>query len=225
MNPANNLIPGYRIEKEISFGTDAKAFLLRVDANRESINTAIIPPEQKAQISQYHFQHDQDKRLLARSFLYEMLKALYGLTDFTFDYTEFQKPVFRVAPSVDFSFSYAGDYVFAGYAAGKQIGIDIECINESFPVMETAASVMCADELSLLHQLAANPPDACRFFFHLFTAKESIIKAFGTGLHYDVRNINTITGDRFAYNGKTFHYRDEGTREGRFYLAACLEPE
>lgn len=223
MGQENNVIPDYRIDRKIAVGNTVHAFLLRVRENTACIHHAIIPEEQKADISRYHFQHDRDKHLLARSFLYDQLAAQYAVTDFGLDYTEFKKPVLRSHPGIHFSFSYAKEYVLIGISTGKKLGVNIEYIDRKFPVADTASSVLSPDELVSFHLYESGSAEQYHFFFRLFTAKEAIIKAFGTGLNYDVRKINTLSGDQFEYGQEHFLYRDEGLWREEYCLAVCGE--
>lgn len=223
MDSTKKSIPDYRIEKEIAIGTAAKAYLLRVRDNIAFIHHAIIPPEQQLDISRYHFQHDRDKRLLTRSFLYDHLATHHAITDFQLDCNTFKKPFLRSAPDIHFSFSYAKEYVFIGISPGKKLGIDIEYIDRSIPIADLAESIMSPEELTRFRSYTLNSAEQYLFFFRLFSAKEAIIKAFGTGLFYEVKKINTLSSDRYEYDKEHFLYRDEGLWMEEYCLAVCGE--
>jgi 4'-phosphopantetheinyl transferase len=225
MSPGNNSISNYRVAKEIVIDSSVQVFLLSVNDNIPFINHAIIPAGQQADISRYHFSHDRNKRLLTRSFLYEYLAVKYGVADFELEFNEYKKPSLRSAPGIQFSFSYSKEYVLIGISEGKKLGIDIEYTDRSVPVTEMADDIMCADELRHFQTLNKGTAEQFHFFFHVFSAKESIIKSFGTGLYFDVKKINTLSGDRFKYLQEQFRYHDAGLWMGEYQLAVCHGPD
>lgn len=214
-------ISNYRIEKEIVLNNAIQVFLLRVSENITSVNHAIIPAAQQADINRYRFAHDRNKRLLTRSFLFEYLAAQYPVTDFELVYNEYKKPSLLSVPQIHFSFSYSKDYVLIGISNGKKLGIDIEYIDHSVPVTDMAADIMCPDELRHFHSFNKGAAEQFHFFFHVFSAKESIIKSFGTGLYFDVKKLNTLAGDRFEYMQQHYQYHDAGLWMGEYLLAVC----
>lgn len=193
----------YRLIDQLILG-DATISLLDVAANLGNINKAIIPREQLADIAQYRFARDRNKRLLTRSFLYEWLHSKYGLNCFRLGFNEFQQPYLETAPHIHFSFSYAKDYVLIGVREYYKIGVDIEYIDPALDIREMSPSIMCPEELSRFQDDQDNPAAQSTFFFSLFAAKESIIKSFGTGLYYEVKDINTICNNMHTYQSGNF---------------------
>lgn len=223
MSPENNTISNYRVAKEIVIDNSVQVFLLRVNDNIPFINHAIIPAAQQADISRYHFSHDRNKRLLTRSFLYDYLAGKYGVADFELEFNAYKKPFLRSAPGIQFSFSYSKEYVLIGISEGKKLGIDIEYTDRSIPVTEMAGDIMCADELHHFQSFNKGAAEQFHFFFHVFSAKESIIKSFGTGLYFDVKKLNTLAGNRFEYLQQQFQYHDAGLWMGDYHMGICCE--
>jgi 4'-phosphopantetheinyl transferase len=66
--------------------------------------------------------------------------------------------------------------------SGREVGIDIEFVNEKLDVLSTAQSVFSENEISALKAL---PPNLrTRGFFRGWTRKEAYIKALGKGFSY-----------------------------------------
>ncbi len=189
----------------------------------DCINRSIIPVNQIKELQKYRFRYDSDKRLLSRSFLYEYVHKNYHINDFELGYNKFKKPFLKKAPEIQFSFSYAKDYAFIGISHMKRIGIDIEHIDEKLEVTKMAPIICCREELAKFNSIDSKTLGQHMYFFQLFSAKESIIKAFGKGLSYDVKKLNTVNSNEFTYYKKRYTYRAINTWQDRYTLAACTE--
>jgi len=198
-------VKDYSIVSTTVLQKDIHLFLLAVGDNVENINRTIIPTAQLEEILRYRFLRDSNKRLLARSFLYELMAEHCGLTDFTLGFNKFGKPYLLSARNFSFSFSYAKDYLMVALVPNKKIGVDIEFIDGAFEVNELAPEIMCHEELTYF-QKQQHSEDRRRFFFQVFAGKESIIKAFGTGLSFPVKTLNILETVCFVYDQTEFHY-------------------
>lgn len=181
-------------------------FLLSVSTNSKKIDVSLIPAEQQIAISRYRQQHDREKRLLARSFLYHYLNTVYGISRFDTVPGPYKKPLLSAVPYVHFSFSYSGDFILIGVSADVPLGVDIECINSETPVSDMAASIMCREELGHYRQLSPGSAEQYEFFFSVFSAKEAIIKAFGTGLYYDILSLNSMGEKTMRFEERLYTY-------------------
>jgi|GEM_PF-2497880 len=211
----------YQVAKTIEIAECATIYVLPVDENIGAINSAIIPAEQVAELSTYLRPRDRDKRLLARAYLYERLVRQHGLSDLSLVFNEYKKPSLKAAPHLYFSFSYSHDYLLVGLSEGRALGVDIEYIDAGINIREIAHTIMCPAELQTFESLP-HPDAQRRFFFTLFAAKEAIIKAFGTGLYYDVKTLDIATSS-YEYSGKTFGYQNLESIVEHYAVAACIE--
>lgn len=96
--------------------------------------------------------------------------------------SNFGKP-FLPDSTFDFNVTHSGDYVVAVCSPLKEIGIDIE----QNRAIESSAyeSIFHPEELAFLK--SENSPNR---FFELWTKKESLLKAMGTGFQVDLASIN-----------------------------------
>lgn len=211
----------YIVAKQILVDNDIQVYLLNMEDNIKYINKSVIPQIQIEEISWYKFKNDSDKRLLARSFLFEHLKEKYNISNFDLGMNEYKKPFLLLNPSINFSFSYAKNYVLVGISK-KNIGVDIEHINIELNINEIAQEIMCKRELDWFNS-CKNTSLKRFFFFQLFSAKESIIKAFGMGLYFDVKNINTLDESRYTLNNTRFQYQELGLWMYEYSLSICFE--
>ncbi|WKL50104.1 4'-phosphopantetheinyl transferase superfamily protein [Flavobacterium pectinovorum] len=202
-------------------GIDTQVYLLNIEDNIKYIKKSIIPEIQIKEISSYKFKNDSDKRLLARTFLFEYLKEKYGITNFDLGLNEYKKPFLQLDPSINFSFSYAKNYVLVGISK-KKIGVDIEHINTKLNINDIAQEIMCKQELDWFNSCKDTSLKRI-YFFKLFSAKESIIKAFGMGLYFDAKNINTLDESRYTFKNMRFQHKELGLWMYEYSLSVCLE--
>lgn len=103
------------------------------------------------------------------------------------------KPVLRVPAAPQFNLSHSGDVLLLAIAAAPTVGIDYEAPRHIVDPLRVARRVFSSDEQAALLQ-AADESIALRdaLFVKLWTRKESLLKAFGTGFaggarEFDVR--------------------------------------
>lgn len=82
--------------------------------------------------------------------------------------------------SVTFNLSHSGARALIGLAHGTPIGVDVEAVRSLPDALRIARAHFAADEVSAL---ADTPGSAAeRVFFGLWTRKEAVVKALGSGL-------------------------------------------
>ena len=83
--------------------------------------------------------------------------------------------------SIEFSVSHGGDLLVLAFVGHAPVGVDIEPIGASEVVAaELLDFTLTADERARLQDLPA--PQRRRMFLRLWTGKEAVLKALGTGL-------------------------------------------
>ncbi|TDS13866.1 4'-phosphopantetheinyl transferase family protein [Sphingobacterium paludis] len=99
----------------------------------------------------------------------------------TLKYTEYGKPYFD--EDIQFNISHSHNHVVCAFSTQGKVGVDIERIR---PIdYRNFKKVFREDEWSRIKSSA----DPVQTFFHIWTAKESILKADGRGLNAPLRNI------------------------------------
>jgi len=165
---------------------DSEIFIFNCDENRAIINHNIIPDEQLKRILEYKNDEDQIKRLLARTFLFEYCQKRYNLNNFSFEYTENQRPKFKYS-DIDFSISYSQNIIAIAVSTKSRIGVDIELLEPSIISKKVAYEFMNDKELTTFIEL--NKSDRIKYFYEIWTAKESLLKARGDGLCTNPKDI------------------------------------
>jgi 4'-phosphopantetheinyl transferase len=86
-----------------------------------------------------------------------------------------------------FSVSHSGSLAIYAIGFGCKVGVDIETIHAISDVEATASIFLSAEELSQFKEIPAE--EKLKRFFNLWTSKEAILKATGTGFSTSVSNI------------------------------------
>jgi 4'-phosphopantetheinyl transferase len=100
-----------------------------------------------------------------------------------FSYNEFGKP--RLAnpvavSSLSFSLSHSGDLIRIAIAIDRELGIDVELVDESVPIDSLVRRFFSVGEIAALQALPESRRRAG--FFSCWTRKEAYVKARGKGL-------------------------------------------
>ena len=144
------------------------------------------------------------KRFIARSFLYRYCKYYFQLSDFELQKTEYCQPKFKCS-NIQFSFSYSCDYILIGISKNSIIGVDIEYKNIKFEIKDIVHLIMHPEELNYFNNLE-NFSQQINFFYRIWSGKEALIKAWGMGLYYPVKEINLIDPkQKFNFRSKIYN--------------------
>jgi 4'-phosphopantetheinyl transferase len=112
-------------------------------------------------------------------------------------YDRFQKPFLLEFP-YHFSFSHSGEIAVLAVSSKTKVGIDIEQIPNS--KLTVVPDIFSEKEKELLQ----NQPDITQYFYHIWTAKESIIKALGKGFDTNFKEMNIAADSIFWHNHTWF---------------------
>ena len=81
----------------------------------------------------------------------------------------------------------------------KQIGIDLENLDRSLDFIDMAKQVLSSEEFQALTNLTLE--NSTSLFFNLWTQKEALLKAIGTGLNNSMIHINLIDKKEINIDG------------------------
>lgn len=153
-----------------------------------------LPTSLKLQVSKYRRWQDRQRSLIGKILLTKGLYSFgHAFSIKNLRYTKFQRPYLN--SSIDFNISHAGDYTLCTISTTSKVGIDIEksqCID-----INDFESQFSALELSRLKKAE----NSCHEFFKLWTKKEALLKATGTGLNVPLNKIN-IENNKVVLDGQ-----------------------
>lgn len=152
--------------------------------------SATLSPDERIKADRFRFPADRRDYIAAHALLRASLSNGYPMAprDWEFIIDARGKP--RIANPPDgvraFSLSHTRGFVAISIATMPAIGVDVECIDRRIGVSEMAQS--CCSDAEANRVAAAT--SAAAHFFELWTLKEAYVKAVGTGLSQQLRDIS-----------------------------------
>lgn len=134
------------------------------------------------------------------------------------NYTKHHKPYIsepeQIANKFNFNVAHSNDQVVLAIYSGNDyiIGIDIEKIDAAINIDEMAPMVFSVSERKLIDNKVHN-------FFKLWTKKEALIKALGTGFATDFYQDTELNLDNLE---STDSYHIITSQVGDYFLSICL---
>ena len=164
--------------------------------------------------------HDAQASLLGRVLLLYALKQLgYGylmLSDIQFNV--YQRPYFDNT-DIDFNISHSGEYVVCAVSKQDRVGIDIEQVKPI--LLDDFIPILSEQELE---EIQCHPAGKLEGFYRIWTQKEALVKAEGSGLNLPVKEIQIINGQALL-SGSTWHLYELHLSDGYKVHLAFEAPE
>ena len=166
---------------------------------------SLLPRERALEISKYKFIKDKKARLLASLLL---RNAIFNTTGSDKPMHNLRKSIYG-KPFIDgwnsFSISHSGNKVCIAYSI-HSIGIDIENIRDiGYPI-----------NMSFFHKneriFLKSSNDIGKAFFTIWTKKEALLKADGTGLINELSLID-CSKDKIVYKANSWHFYNHNLYE------------
>ncbi len=175
--------------------------------------------DQKKITSYYHY---KDRLISFSSHLLQKFYLPYVTNcdrdSLVIDYTTHFKPYIsspkEIAGKFNFNISHCYNHVVLAICQGSDyaIGVDIERIDSKIDINDMAPIVFSESERKLINKQATN-------FFKLWTKKESLIKALGTGFATDFYQDTALNLDDLE---TTNNYQIITRQIDEYFLSLCL---
>ncbi len=156
---------------------------LDVRADRLTVLASTLTEEEQARAARYIQEINRAWFSAGRGFLREVLSRYTGIaaSDLRFRYGTQGKPELSSNEGrLQFNVSHSDQHLMIAVAQGRQVGIDVEHIRSLTDMNMIAARFFSARENSILRDLL--PPQRMIAFYHAWTRKEAILKAYGEGI-------------------------------------------
>lgn len=153
----------------------------------------LLRPDELQRAARFAFARDVARFMAARAFLRRVLGERLDAdpASLVFAYGRHGRP--RLAgPGPDFNLSHAEDLVVLAVSPDGPVGIDVEAVRNVEDRDALARQVMDVAELAAFSALPEAKRDGA--FFRLWTRKEAMLKAAGTGLSRDPRTLYVGVG-------------------------------
>jgi len=151
------------------------------DPHAVAAATALLDTAERERARAFRFDADRRRFVLSRAALRCLLGAKVGVAPTLLRFT--RSPAGRprlLGTALDFSFSRSGEWAALAAGAVPALGIDIEAKRLPPGALDVARQYFAAAEYTRLEGLEG---EALRdAFFRVWTRKESVLKARGTGL-------------------------------------------
>ena len=175
--------------------------------SRETVGSAWLDSAERSRSKR--FQHAPARRrfVLCRAALRSLLCTDLGCDNaqLSFGAADGGKPFAVVAGRpVDFGFnvSHSGRHGLIAVAPAGRVGVDLEERVPRHDLDRLIEAVFGPDERTDLAAVAGD--DRTRLFFRLWTLKEAVVKALGTGLSFDVSRFEIPASIRSGAEGGLF---------------------
>lgn len=144
----------------------------------------IVSPEEWERAGRFHFEKDRRAFLFCRGLLRSLLSLYTGApaSRMEFAFGPQGKPSLKSpgTNSPGFNASHSGERVILAFAAGREVGVDVELKRLDVNFAALARSSFSALERSAV--VALPPAEQADLFYEYWTCKEACIKADGRGL-------------------------------------------
>jgi 4'-phosphopantetheinyl transferase len=146
-----------------------------------------ISDDEKSRADRFHFETDRKTYVLSHSLLRLILgkRIKKHPLEISFSRDHNNKPVLRGNP-VCFNLTHTREAFALAVSDNFYVGIDLETINPGIDIYSIINSFFSERERKLILN---SKTDACDSFFLLWTRKEALLKAVGSGLVNDLKVI------------------------------------
>lgn len=156
-----------------------------------------LSADELSRASRFRFEKDQRRFIEVRGILRQILAAYLQKPPHAlqFHYNNNGKPVLANNDTLQFNLSHSGNMALYAFTYNRNIGIDLEWIQQDIAIEEVASRFFSEPEIVSMQQLAE--PKRNELFFQYWTRKEALIKATGTGLSFpvDTFDVSSVSGN------------------------------
>lgn len=191
--------------------------------------TAVLSPEEQQRAARYHFERDKKRFVAARGLLRYVLSAYLDqpAKDIVFYYGA-QGKLFVVDKAIQFNVSHSEDRILIGVGYHYPLGVDVEQMTRTVEITDIAARFFTVNESRQIQALSGDAQK--RAFFNVWTRKEALLKAIGSGLSLSLQAYEVSVSDEavsrvLACNAPSFDIHDWQIHSRVFadnYLAAAV---
>jgi 4'-phosphopantetheinyl transferase len=180
-----------------------------------------LSAEERGRAARFHFERDRRHFLAGRGLLRALLARYLDCepAGLRFRYGPQGKPALRTTDPLRFNLAHSAGLALLAVSAGREVGVDLERVDETLPHEEIAKRFFSAREQAALSALPAELRAAA--FFACWTRKEAYLKANGGGLSVELDSFDVALAP--GEPARLLEVRGEAGGEQRWSLRA-LEP-
>jgi 4'-phosphopantetheinyl transferase len=180
--------------------------------------------EEQCKANSFRNLNDQHRYITSHYLLRRILAAYLGChtQDIKFRKNKYGKLYLLDKDNIYFNMSHTQDVVSFILSSKNEVGIDLEYIDSYFEWESIARNYLTPEELIYLESIPK--VEKIKGFYHLWTRKEALLKAIGTGLSgLDELNSNGLSGYYGYYSLGNLNINDKyqgslAVKSNRFHL-------
>ena len=179
-----------------AFDDSLEIVISRADVGPGAVSAAarLLSSDERDRATRFARDRDRRRFMIARArlrrLLGERLAVAPEAVEFLFGARGKPRlhPRFGGAADVRFNVSHYEDVLVFAFAAGREVGVDVEGVRAIADADAVAALVFSPREREAY--LALDPDQKARGFFNGWTRKEAFVKALGDGLQYSLHRFD-----------------------------------
>jgi 4'-phosphopantetheinyl transferase len=161
--------------------------------------TRLLSVVERERADRFHFEIDRLRFITARAALRILLgRYLNQLPErLCFSVNSHGKPWMQMStgqPDLRFNLSHSGNVVVLAFALQAEVGIDVETVREMQDMEAVAKLCLSSAQFRAFCQLPRGDASV-RAFYRIWTRKEALIKALGTGLSQTLSDFDVTFHD------------------------------
>ena len=183
-----------------------------------SVSHEVLSDGERSRAQRYRFVRDRDRFIECRAFTRRVLAAYLGIDppQVAFTVTAGGRPGLDQQAGLSFNVSHADGRAVVAVAGAGDVGIDIERMRHIPDAVELATEFFSQREVAAIRSCPES--SRSRAFLAMWTRKEAVVKAIGTGLSLPLDSFELEPIG--AANGST---RVPGPAGGRTYAFSTVE--
>jgi 4'-phosphopantetheinyl transferase len=180
----------------------------------------LLSNDERERMARFRFEADGEDFAFARGMLRTVLGHYLGIApaEVRFSLSQHGKPSLAFpqrASRVQFNLSHTVGYVLVAVCLDRSLGVDVERLRADVEVEDLAARFFSSAEKQAIRALPEG--ERRRAFFHCWTRKESLLKAWGGGLLLPLDTFDVSVRPRVERIGLVTRPRAEQARGWRIF--------
>lgn len=160
----------------------------------------LLSDEEKQRAQTFHFEKDRQQFVFTRGVLKTLLGSVLKLENhlLSITYTEKGKPIIDDANSLNFNVSHSEKQSLIAISSTAELGVDVERMESQRSVDSITSKYFTEAEQSYIFK--NDSKSKLEKFYQLWTAKESLLKAQGSGLGSSLNEVEISVSDLAEFN-------------------------
>lgn len=182
-----------------------------------------LPHSVQQKVEAFKFPADQQRSLIGDLMVRHFYSNKLDLKpkEIDFEYNEHQKPLLKNAEGEFFNISHSGNHVVVAFS-DKPVGVDVELMKKDR--RNIAERFFTPSEIADMNG-ADSETEQIKYFYQLWTLKESYMKAIGDGLTMSLSSFSFAKNEEGFYLSKSKYeaewYFHSQEWNGDAYLSIC----